>query len=129
MGCEFHTSDNGDLDGFWQLSAVDTLATGGTADVRAEQWSWSVQGHLLEIRRSKVVPYDVLFRFRHTADSLIISEPYVSNRDSGDIKIVDAALLEDFGIYHTEEHFRVLNLNGSRMSLQSDRLRLYFRRY
>lgn len=29
--CEVDSSDNGDLDGFWHLESVDTLATG--ADV------------------------------------------------------------------------------------------------
>ena len=28
--CEIETSQNGDLDGFWHLEQVDTLATGGT---------------------------------------------------------------------------------------------------
>ena len=27
--CEVETSQNGDLDGFWHLEQVDTLATGG----------------------------------------------------------------------------------------------------
>ena len=26
--CDIHTSDNGDLDGYWQLRSVDTLSTG-----------------------------------------------------------------------------------------------------
>ena len=31
-GCEIHTSNNGDLDGFWQLRSIDTLSTGASAD-------------------------------------------------------------------------------------------------
>ena len=27
--CEIETSENGDLDGYWHLEQVDTLATGG----------------------------------------------------------------------------------------------------
>ena len=27
--CTLETSDNGDLDGYWHLEQVDTLATGG----------------------------------------------------------------------------------------------------
>ena len=30
--CEVDSSDNGDLDGFWHLESVDTLATGGRCD-------------------------------------------------------------------------------------------------
>lgn len=29
--CDIHTSDNGDLDGYWQLRSVDTLSTGALA--------------------------------------------------------------------------------------------------
>ena len=34
IACDIHRSDNGDLDGFWQLKSVDTLSTGGTCDMR-----------------------------------------------------------------------------------------------
>ena len=32
--CEIHTSENGDLDGYWQLHKVDTLANGSSCDMR-----------------------------------------------------------------------------------------------
>ena len=33
QSCEIETSHNGDLDGFWHLTGVDTLATGGKRDL------------------------------------------------------------------------------------------------
>ena len=45
--CDIHTSDNGDLDGYWQLRSVDTLSTGGTCDMRDSMRFWSFQANIL----------------------------------------------------------------------------------
>ena len=34
VSCELETSGNKQLDGYWQMSQVDTLATGGITDTR-----------------------------------------------------------------------------------------------
>jgi hypothetical protein len=38
--CEVETSQNGDLDGFWHLEQVDTLATGGTCNFADKRVFW-----------------------------------------------------------------------------------------
>jgi len=130
-GCEFHASENGDLDGFWQLTQVDTLATGGVEDMRHSQISWAFQGHLVEMRNPLLYSYegDVIARFAHTHDSLTVHDFYISLRESGDIQITRPEQLYPFGIHRLTEHFRILMLDGSRMTLRSDSLQLYFRRY
>ena len=127
--CELETSDNGHLDGFWQMRAVDTLSTGGSADTRESGIFWSVQMRLLEVVDTKGRSDKVFFRFEHTGDSLFLSQPYIDNRDSGDIKVTDAELLRPYGIFSLEPHFCVRELNGGRMVLESDSLRMYFRKY
>lgn len=128
--CEFHASENGNLDGFWQVSAIETLTTGQTADMRESQMSWGVQGNLLVVYYDKAVKNrEVLFRFRHENNMLTLFSPYISNRDLGDIAITDAMELEELGIYNLEETFKVLQLDGSSMVLESGHVRLYFRRY
>ena len=129
--CEFHTSDNGDLDGFWQLSSVDTLATGGTRDLRYDQLSWSFQGRLVELRdaRDYTLSGDLIGRFQHHGDSLSLSDFYFSKRDSGDIRLLEPSPLRRYGVSSLQQSFQVLQLGGSRMTLQSDSLRLNFRRY
>ncbi|MDO4801311.1 MAG: lipocalin-like domain-containing protein, partial [Prevotellaceae bacterium] len=62
-------------------------------------------------------------------DSLIISEPYIHNRDSSDIKITEATLLYPYGIYHLKEGFAIESLTNSAMILKSDSVRLAFRKY
>ena len=44
---KFHVSDNGELDGFWQLTSVDTLANGRSADMKEKMIFWAVQTDLL----------------------------------------------------------------------------------
>ena len=39
--CEIEFSNNGKLDGFWQLIAVDTLATQHTSDLKTSGRTWA----------------------------------------------------------------------------------------
>jgi hypothetical protein len=125
------SSDNGDLDGMWQLARIDTLMTGNSADMRYSQVVWCMQGTLLETRIADHFDMedDVIFRFSLTGDSLKLYSPYFSYRNLGDVKVEDARLLHPFGITRLEERFLVQQLSSSDMQLQSDSLRLYFHKY
>ena len=64
--CELETSGNKELDGYWQMCQVDTLATGGIADTHEALIYWGIQGNLLQIRFSENGKYlgeGLLFRF------------------------------------------------------------------
>ena len=64
------TSDNGDLDGYWQLSQVDTLANGVQVDMTSSKVFWGVQGKFLTMLDTHQAPsYGYMFRFEHRADS------------------------------------------------------------
>lgn len=127
VSCDIETSDNGDLDGYWQLKTVDTLSSGISADVREDGIFWAFQFDLME---AWVIGEDgVFFRFSHMGDSLRIYDPYIDNRDSGDIALTDVSMLYPMGISSTDETFSVLKLNSSNMELQSECLHLIFRKY
>ena len=66
--CEVDSSDNGDLDGFWHLESVDTLATGGRCDYSNQRVFWGVQHKLLTVNNYKGGSFN--FRFSQTSDSL-----------------------------------------------------------
>jgi len=127
--CDIERSDNGDFDGLWQLYAVDTLPAGGTADMRLSQIVWCVQGTLLELRQGSDVEKDYICNFELTEQMLKLSNPYLSKRDSGDIRVNDVDRLRLFGINQLEEQFKVLQLTDSRMDLESETLKLHFRKY
>jgi len=126
--CELETSPNGDLDGFWQLTFIDTLSTGGSVDMRKSGVYWAVQMHLLEIQDAET-GQGVFFHFQHTGDSLFLYDPYFNTRRPDIIEVKELAVLQPYGINRFEERFAVQALDGSRLQLQSERLRLHFRRY
>ena len=53
--CEVETSQNGDLDGFWHLEQVDTLATGGTCNFADKRVFWGCQYKLIQVAASRLV--------------------------------------------------------------------------
>lgn len=125
--CTLETSGNGELDGYWQLSQVDSLHNGSTVDMRPRGIYWAVQMNMLRTYRVDNSAY--FFRFTNTGDSLLLSNPYRDLRDSSDIKVTDAEFLRPYGVNSLNEHFAILTLEGGRMTLQSERLRLYFKKY
>ena len=126
--CELETSHNGKLDGWWLLTAVDTLQTGGHANVEAQQCTWAFQGRLLELRDVPGQRGDYLFSFTQHGDDLLLSHPYLSARDSGDIAVQTPQPLHPYGIQILSEQFSIITIDRHHMVLTSASLRLYFRR-
>ena len=125
VSCELETSGNGELDGYWQMSQVDTLATEGIA-------YWGVQGNLLQIRYSENNVYlgeGLLFRFENDNSFLTLSSPVIHHLYETDEPVDDVEILKPYGIYHLEEKFSIEQLDKSSMVLTNDVLRLHFRRY
>ena len=111
--CDLHTSNNGDLDGFWQLTSMDTLSTGRSGDMRSQKIFWSVQAHLLEMRdlhdvNPGMCHEPILFRFRHEGDCLYLSEPIANNRNISDSVVVNPATVRFYGLSRLDETFKVL---------------------
>jgi hypothetical protein len=128
--CDWESSDNGNLDGFWQMTDVDTLATGGHEIVKEQALTWSFQGRILEVRQAthKGTPI-YIFKFSHEGDVLKTFNPYLNNRDMEDPLVEDVKDIEPFGFSALSQQFQVLKLTGSRLILQSPSLRLTFRKY
>ena len=126
--CELETSHNGKLDGWWLLAAVDTLQTGGHTNVEAQQCTWAFQGRLLELRDVPGQLGDYLLSFAQHGDDLLLSHPYLSARDSGDIAVQTPQPLHPYGIQTLSEQFLIIAINRQRMVLTSASLRLYFRK-
>lgn len=132
VSCDLETSGNGDLDGYWQMSQVDTLATGGVADTRESLIYWGIQGNLLQIRYSENNLYlgeGLLFRFEKKKPLLTLSSPMVHHLYETDEPIDDVEVLKPFGIYRLEEVFSIDRLDDKYMVLTNDVLRLHFRKY
>lgn len=128
--CELETSTNGDLDGFWQLTQVDTLSTGGQTDMRMTGVTWSFQGRIMELRiAKKSTEKPVICQFSHDGDSLRVYNPYIIDRVNDDKIITDVKPMQLYGFSKPEENFFFLQLNSKTMVLRSEQLQLSFRKY
>ena len=127
--CEIEFSNNGKLDGFWQLIAVDTLATQHTSDLKTSGRTWAFQGRLLEMRDTKGGYSDLYFSFEHRGDSLFLDSPYLSDRDADDIKITDINIVRPYGVNGLKEGFEIESLSKNKLILRSKTLRLLFKKH
>lgn len=125
QSCDLETSDNGNLDGNWQLMQIDTLATGGRNDVKDQQLFYAVQVRLLCLNAYHAnAESNLYFHFEHTSDSLKLKSA------SNDGKAMyPVGLLRPYGINKEEESFKVMLLNSDKMQLRSDSLLLTFRKF
>ncbi|OFO71715.1 hypothetical protein HMPREF2983_08920 [Prevotella sp. HMSC077E09] len=126
--CEIEFSNNGKLDGFWQMIAVDTLATQHTSDLKTSGRTWAFQGRLLEMRDTKGGYSDLYFSFEHRGDSLFLDSPYLSDRDADDIKITDVNIVRPYGVNGLKEGFEIESLSNNKLILRSKTLRLMLRK-
>lgn len=130
--CTIDASDNGDLDGYWHLERVDTIATGGVRNLSDTTVFWSVEHKLIELRDTGALFF---FRFGQTADSLTLHSPYINYLDQNvsgqgsDYPLDSASRLGVFGIEGLEVHYKKESLSSSRMVLRSQKLRLHFRKF
>ena len=128
--CEVRTSDNGDFDGLWQLSAIDSLGKGRTVDMRSSGEYWAVQVHLLEVRNTKGSHGSVLFRFDFIGDSLKLRSPYYDESgEGGQLPEHNVSSLKAYGIDRSEQGYKVLTLESDEMILEKEDVRLNFRKY
>ena len=128
--CDIHTSNNGDLDGYWQLRSVDTLSSGMSCDMRDSMLFWSFQGNLLHVRDNKEEKLDKVFmRFTLSDKVMTLTNPIIDLRDSSDLVLTDTTSLRHYGIHDMPETLKVVTLNSSTMILENRVLRLNFRKY
>ena len=126
--CDLEMSDNGKLDGYWQLARVDTIGGGG-CDMVSSRIFWSVQLHLLQLSDHSGRNSTYLLRFDQSETHLRVYEPYLSARNEGDQPLDDAVVLQPYGIQSLDETFEILRLNDDHLSLRSSLLELSFNRY
>jgi len=127
-GCELETSDNGDFDGFWHLERVDTLLSSQRgADYSGARIFWSFQGKLLQL--SNLEDNTIIYEFGYANNQLTLERPCMFDRADGDSLVTDVTVLHPYGVSALQETFQVVSLSKESMILQSQVLRLYFRKY
>ncbi len=128
-GCE--VSGAGDLDGFWYLTRLDTLATGGRRNMDSTSVSWAFQTDLMQMV-DYCDPHSlkeiVMARYRHADGLLTVFSPFVYDRMAGDRTIEGDSCqrLAQYGINAVPDTFCVERLSRHRMQVADRTLRLYF---
>ena len=125
VSCTLDSSDNGDLDGNWQLMSIDSIGNGKTADMKEYQIFYAVQFKLINVRAYNYsLSGNYYFHFEQTKDSLVLK---ATQGDNGkEYKIDD---LRKFGLNSENEKFRIITLGSDKMILESSLLKLYFRKF
>ena len=127
--CSMETSHNGALDGYWKLTTIDTLSTGGINNLKKASIFWSVQKDLLTVRdNNDPTNREYVFRFQHTDSTLVLSEGQRYDRTNGNESVDDASVLSPYGINHQPEVFTFEHLTNRVMTLSTDELRLSFKK-
>lgn len=131
--CTLERSANGDLDGYWHLVEADTLGIGDgqehVCDFSQHLVFWAFQNRLMmTVDQGDGAYATLLYRFAHTGDSLIVSEPRFDDREQGDSLCRDTTLLRHYGIQNLREAFYIQALSSARMELRSKDLLLKFRK-
>lgn len=118
-GCDnWEASDNGDLDGFWLLSEPYAGVT------------WSFQGTILELRDVQGHYPDVIMSFQYGNDELVLSDPYLVDREAGDVAVDDVqGCLMPYGVFAQRQRFKVILLTSDKMILEDGDRRLNLRKY
>lgn len=124
--CSVEHSENGALEGNWRLVQVDTLATGGRADVRGALRYWAVQHRLLKCYDASGAHRACLLRFEHKGDSLNLYAAHSDGREEGDHLLESSERLQPYGLQELDERLAVEELNRKRMRLKGKALRLTF---
>jgi len=131
--CRFNGSHNGDLDGFWMLTQIDTLSNQHSVTCREQLLFWSFQSNLMKTQQlnenfDKTI---YLYRFCHEGNLLEVFEPHEYERMTGNIPIHTDRLgeISRFGINALDEQFVVEQLNSKKMILKAESLRLHFEKY
>ncbi len=136
---DFEMSGNGNLDGFWQMTNVDTLTTGRSGNVTDRMIFWSVQGKLIELsdHRSALPEGElrypsIYYSFERTSDNLTLlgdPKPRKNSRVKGDSDVASQAECGAYGVSDEGDKLKILRLEKTKMILESEFLRMYFRKY
>ena len=125
--CDFVTSDNGDLDGMWQMTFMEDQRTQEVTDARDKLVTWAFQGSLVQMNSVQIE--EVTGEFSLEDNSLRIWNLNHFSHATGDTLMTDMPILRNLGIYSQNSSFHVLELSKSTLRLENDSVRISFRKY
>jgi hypothetical protein len=137
VGCDIETSNNGKLDGLWQVTEITYLGTNSRPDsvvaMKSQHIYWAFQNKLLSIRgyeAPQTKTTEIVTRFSHNADSLILRDFYF-HYVSLDSLVTDTHthIFNPIGVESNEAHFQVEQLTDNTLSLRSTYAKIALRKF
>lgn len=131
-GCNY--SNNGDLDGMWYMTQIDSISSGETFKMRDTGISWSFQGKLMQIGNHRSNSYwnnPIMCYFSVKGNQLEVHDPFIYDRMKGDKEITADSIhmLKPFGINNIPENFMIEKLSSSKLQINDDIIRISFEKY
>ena len=121
VSCDLEHIDNGYLDGYWHVTRIDTLATGGSCDKSCEHLHWAVQGRLIQLSG---LENRIFMSFKQEEQTLKVYGPRFDDQSKGDPEVTDTSILEKYGITGLDETFVMEKLTNKQMILKGNRFRI-----
>ncbi len=118
-------SQNGKLDGYWKLTTIDTLTSGGQKDVSEQSLFMAVQGKIMMLN-NRNNGAEFIFQFNHSDGHLKIFDARQSNRSKGDPLLTDPEAISPFGFNNLEEDFTVDEFTSGKLVINDGSFRLHF---
>lgn len=134
---EIEGSGNGNLDGYWHLVTVDTLAVDSlgetfimsTTDLSEQRFFWGVQGAIIVLYSPDYKGGQrYVSHFTHEDNTLLLRGLRYHDRPKGDALLEDVTEVYPFGVLKLVQSYDIEKLTSSAMVLRDDMLRFTFRK-
>ena len=129
--CSLETdNDAGDLEGMWHLVRIEESVTNTHTDMSNEVIFWSFQAKLLQLEDKTGTHNSFLYRFNINNNQLVLSSPYLFDRENGDhlLTTYDTSLAL-YGIKTITPTLQIESKKKGKLILSDGSVKLYFDKF
>lgn len=129
--CSLETdNDAGDLEGMWHLVRIEESVTNTHTDVSNEVIFWSFQAKLLQLEDKTGTHNSFLYRFNINNNQLVLSSPYLFDRENGDhpLTTYDTSLAL-YGIKTITPTLQIESKKKGKLIFSDGSVKLYFDKF
>lgn len=119
--CEIDSTNNREIDGYWHLTAMDSISGGYTQDLSKEKLFWAIEGKLFNVS-------NLYLMTELKGDTLRLYKPYTETWTADSIRNFVKSYRK-YGINSLDERFLIENLSGKHLTVRDSILRIHFERY
>lgn len=126
-------SQNGDLDGLWYITRIDSIQQRTSVDLRGGSETWAFQAQFAQFYNYNFDDWNnpVMARLTFNESQIIIDSPFIYDRVNGDIPLTadSTQYLRPYYLSSIPDTFDIEKLTRKELRISDNVLRLYFDRY